>query len=166
MRFASPAFQPDRDGLGGFQLAEDGGFQTQTPAWIGNASVVLNGTSPTALSVYAPHHAYVGDARVVVAASAITHGPRPSFGGGVIWTMPLHWRVEGDARVVVAASARTAFRRGRAPRALRPAAQRHTVQGCASAAIASTARCRFHDYVREVVLPDDEDVLVLLMGGR
>ena len=34
-RDAAPAFQPDRRGSPGFQLAQNAGLQTQTPRWAG-----------------------------------------------------------------------------------------------------------------------------------
>jgi len=82
---ASLGFQPDR-GLGGFQLAEDGGFQTRGPV--------------CAL-----------DLRVVVSFSAQATGPArpPSSGGGAIWAIPRPLtrprRAPLDLRVTLACAA-------------------------------------------------------------
>lgn len=191
MRDATPAFQPDR-GDGGFQLAGDRGFQTQTPVWAGALGLVAGLDSPSrfahqdattgALGLvvaldaqveYAPaalpEREYVGDLAVVVGLTAKTTGPlRPDVPGGGrgIYMLPLRWVVEGDLAVVVALASPTRFTRRPAPRQL-PRRRRYAVAGALAPAGASSwaARTWALDYVRDVVVPDDEEALQLLLGG-
>ena len=81
MRSSSPGFQPDRPGQPGFQVAEAGGFQTQTPAAVGLLEVVLSLDGATAR--YSARNAATGDLALVLSLDAATRGPRrPVVGGG------------------------------------------------------------------------------------
>jgi hypothetical protein len=111
---ASPAFQGDRPGSPGFQLFEHGGFQTLGPVIAGTAGL---GVGASARVVFHPVGAYVhvGDARVVIGASAVvTFTPAPVVPqvplGGAVWTLPRRRAVvTGGAGVTVGASARVSF---------------------------------------------------------
>jgi len=80
MRSASPGFQGDRPGSPGFQLAQDGGFQTQGAAELGalELQLTLDGTS----SRYSPRNAEVGELALMVTLDGTSRGPRPLGGGG------------------------------------------------------------------------------------
>lgn len=160
MRDASPAFQPDRDGSPGFQLAEDAGFQTQTPAVVGAAGVVVGGSATT--SLYSPEHEYAGRAGVVIGCTARTRGPRRAASGGLVYTMPVHRRYEGRAGVVVGCTARTALSPAPIPEPPRPAARRYVVVGRAAVRVGAHARTDALDYVRDVLEPETEELLLLV----
>lgn len=80
MRDASPAFQRDAPGAPGFQPAEAGGYQTQTPAVVGLLEGVLSLDGAT--SRYSPRTSAVGDLALVLSLDATTRGPRRPLGGG------------------------------------------------------------------------------------
>ena len=165
---ASPAFQPDRPGSPGFQLAENAGFQTQIPVLVADLDAVVTLDATANFVAGGPYHAVVAELDAVVTLDALVQfrPSAPPFAGGGVWTMPLVRREEADLLAVVTLDAAVSFRRG-APRAIRPTPRRHAVVSvCSARGITVDAQVQFRDYVRDVVIPDDEEVLVLLMGGR
>ena len=108
MRSTSPGFQPDR-GAGGFQLAETGGFQTQTPVVAGVAGLVVTGGAHV-LAITGGSRTVAGEAHVVVTAGAcVRWQPAAFFFGAGIRVLSQLWRVQGEAHVVVTAGARVRF---------------------------------------------------------
>lgn len=161
MRDAFPAFQPDR-GFGGFQLAEDAGFQTQTPVAVANGGLVIGGSAVT--GQVGPVRVYAGRGGLVIGGSARTTGPSTAaFSGSGVYTLPNRYRYVGQGGVVVGGGARGRVRAR--PPALQPRPRRYVVLGRGGLRMSARAVTGARDYVREVVLPDDEEVLALLMGG-
>jgi hypothetical protein len=166
MRDARPAFQHD----GAFQFAQDAGFDT-TPARAPLAlPVVVTFDAPSAFVSAVPRGTL--DLAVVVTFAVTSRGPVEEFGGGVgVWQIPRRRRYAADLEVAAVVTWDPSARFHPAPRRRRPAmphARRRRV-GHADAAVESVlsyhAPARGYDYVREFVVPDDDDVL-LLVGGR
>lgn len=155
MRDASPAFQPDRPGAPGFQLAEDLGFQTQVPAAVGLLEVVLSLDGVTAR--YSPRNSAIGDLLLVLGLDAVTRGPRPQFTGGTmgVYTYPNRWTVVGDLALVLTLDAVTRFRPA-------PAVRRAVLEPELDLVLTLDATTRALDYVRDVLEPETEDLLLLV----
>lgn len=84
----------------------------------------------------------------------------PSFGGGRAYTLPMRWRIEGDLCAVVALDGAMTFRPARA-RPITPP-RRVRLPSDLEGRVSLSGAPRFRDYVREVLVPEDEEVLALL----
>ena len=100
-------FQPDRAGASGFQLAEDAGFQTQTPAAVGALEVVLSLDGAT--DRYSRTSEAIGDLSLVLSLDAETFGPRVVFTGGGAATLPNRYEVVGELELVLTLDGRARF---------------------------------------------------------
>jgi hypothetical protein len=169
VRDASPAFQPDRPGAPGFQLAEDLGFQTQTPAWVGELEAVVTLDSPVA-HFSGGAHAYVGELEAVVTLESphrFVAGTPPFVGAGGAWIYPLPRRYAyvGELEAVVTLESPHRFVRGRPRPVRRPRPLRRIVVGAlAGRGLELEAVVRHRDGLRDVILPDDAEALELLVG--
>ena len=98
MRDAYAAFQGDRPGSPGFQLAEDAGFQTQGPRAVLAVEAVV-GFAPSSA---ASGHAANFDLVAVVAYATTSRGPREGIRGGGAWhVLPRRDRADLAIAVVV-----------------------------------------------------------------
>lgn len=164
MKDASPAFQND----GAFQFAADFGYQTQTPVWAGELAAGVLLDSPTRYAPHVPSRAYTGELVAAVSLESPTAGKRATgYDGSGVWEIPRprHYAYTGELVAVVDLDAPT--RRTRRPRPVPP--RRYAVVGVI--AIAGTggawaSPARALDYVADVLVPDDEDALLALLGGR
>ena len=110
MRDASPGYQPSRPGSPGFQLAEDGGFQTQGARVAGDAGVVV-GVASTTRAIHGGAHHVAGNVGVVLAVVSATRFVRraPAPAGGWVAPRRRRRRCQGDVGVVVGVESRTRF---------------------------------------------------------
>jgi hypothetical protein len=164
MRDARPNFQHD----GAFQFAQDAGFDT-TPARAPlDLPVVVTFDAPSAFISSVPRGAL--DLAVVVTFAVTSRGPVEEFGGGVgVWEIPRRRRYVADLEIAAVVTWDPSSRFHAAPVRRRPAMPRARrrrlghAEAAVECALTYAAPSRGFDYVREVVVPDDDDVLLLAM---
>ena len=164
MRDARPGFQHD----GAFQFAADAGFDT-TPARAPlDLGLVVTFDAPSAFVSTVPRGAL--DLTLVVTFAVTSRGPVEEFtGGGGVWEFPLRRGYRDTLEVAAVVTWDPASRFHAAPvRRRRPAMPRARRRRVGRADVAVESRLTYHapargyEYLRDFVIPEDDDALVLV----
>lgn len=161
---ASPAFQPDRPGSPGFQLAEDAGFQTQTPVRVGDWTVVVTVDATVFAGPAPPAVDRTGDWLVEVLADAVvTFQPWQPLPPTAVWLPGRRRRqvvhIEADALVIVDADAVVRF-------VPAPLQRVDILAPVVLGRLYADATVTALDYVHEVLIPAEDEELLLALGAE